>query len=109
MTRDPGEKVDQSAVVSLTNHWWEVEIWVAGEVGPCRVLDRRHGIVVADEHYSYALDVGTGTCRHGSQGLIDVTHARQQAEGLQSVILEGRLDFGASGPNDLFIRHRITL
>jgi len=95
--------------VRLTNDWWEVDIRLAGDAGPCRILDRRHGLVVADEHYSYSLDVITGPLRNTSQGLKDVTFSRQITEDGQSIILEGQLDLGRSGPTDIYIRHRITL
>ncbi|MGH2390629.1 MAG: hypothetical protein ACRDIE_20710 [Chloroflexota bacterium] len=100
----------ESETVTLANPWWEVNIRLGAEAGPSRVMDRRNGIIVADERYCYKLDVLTGSLRHGCRGLVEVQHRRQEAsDGGQSVILEGRLDFGKEGPTDIFLRHRITL
>jgi hypothetical protein len=96
--------------VILANAWWEVDIRLGADAGPCRVVDRRNGITVADQRYCYALDVLTGPLRHSCRGLTEVTHREQEeAGGGRSVVLEGRLDFGKSGPTDIFLRHRIAL
>ncbi len=100
----------EGETITLANPWWQVDIRLGGDAGPCRVVDRRNGLIVADQRYSYDLDLLTGPLRHGSRGLIDVTHHEQvEADGGQSVVLEGRLDFGKSGPTDVFLQHRITL
>src|SRR5579862_3324071 len=97
-------------LLTLANPWWEVTVRLDGDAGPCRILDRRQGILVADERYCYALEVVTGPRRFRCRGLVELTHGRQgEPGGGQSVILEGRLDFGGDGPTDIFLRHRITL
>ncbi|HWE62927.1 MAG TPA: hypothetical protein VHB98_14530, partial [Chloroflexota bacterium] len=96
--------------ITLTNPWWEVLLRLDADAGPCRIVDRCQGIVVADERYCYNLEVVTGPLRHRCRGLVDLTHRRQDdADGGQTVILEGRLDFGKDGPTDIFLRHRLTL
>jgi hypothetical protein len=47
--------------LTLANPWWEVTVRLEADAGPCRIVDRRHGMVVADERYCYMLDVATGT------------------------------------------------
>jgi len=103
------EATGEPGVVRLVNRWWEVDVRLVGDAGPCRIVDRLSGLVVADERYSYGLAVTTGALRHTGQGLVDVTYAQETTEDAHSLILEGRLDLGRSGPTDVYIRHRITL
>src|SRR5690242_3567024 len=106
--------MEQSATggqaLTLANPWWEVTVGLGSEPGPSRVVDRSNGLLVADAPYCYALDVLTGPLRLACRGLVEVTH-RQIAHdgGAQSVVLEGRLDFGKGGPTDLHLCQRITL
>jgi hypothetical protein len=96
--------------VTLANPWWEVTVDVGPTPGPSRVADRRYGLVVADQPYCYALEVPAGARRFACRGLVGVT-LRQVGHGGggQSVVLEGRLDFGEGGPTDIYLRHRLTL
>src|SRR5579885_2426848 len=95
--------------LTLENPWWEVTIGLGAEPGPSRVVDRRNGLIVADAPYCYALDVLTGPLRFSCRGLVEVTCRRSEEGGAQSMILEGRLDFGKGGPTDIHLRHRVTL
>jgi hypothetical protein len=96
--------------VTLANPWWEVAVSLGADAGPCRIVDRRHDLVMADERYCYSVEIMTGTLRQRSRGLVELTHHEFDApEGGQGLVLEGRLDFGKDGPTDIFVRHRITL
>ncbi len=110
IVKTTGQQPTDTQPMTLTNPWWDVVVRVDADAGPCRIVDRRQGIVVADERYCYTLDVVTGPLRHTCRGLVELTHRRQEEpDGGQSVILEGRLDLGRDGPTDIFLRHRITL
>ena len=101
--------LDEQAI-TLANPWWEVSVGVGLNPGPARVVDRRNGLLVADAPYCYALEVQAGALRFACRGLVEVAdHRHQGDDGTQSVILEGRLDFGKDGPTDIHLRHRITL
>ena len=96
--------------LTLANRWWEVTVGFGPDPGPTRVVDRNHGLLVADAPYCYALDVLTGPLRYTCRGLVEVTYQQVEHDGgAQSVVLEGRLDFGKGGPTDIHLRHRITL
>lgn len=112
ITVKPEERqtTDDEEIVALVNPWWEVAIRLGSDPGPSRIVDRRNGLVVADERYCYSLEVVTEAQRYGCRGLVELAHRQQgEPDGGQSVILEGRLDFGKDGPTDIFLRHRVTL
>src|ERR1700712_860132 len=95
--------------IRLTNRFWDVEIGVAENTGPHRVVDLKNNLVVADESYCYGVTAQTNGFEHASQGFTNVTAREVSDERGQSVILEGRFYFGRMGPTDIGFRHRITL
>src|SRR5579875_2581455 len=106
---NPHQPAIEFGLVRLVNPWWEADIRLAGDAGPYRIMDRHHGLLVADERYCYAVDVVTEPLRHACQGLVDVTYTQHAGVGRQSILPEGRLNFGIAGPTDIYLRHRITL
>jgi hypothetical protein len=98
------------ADLTIANSWWKVVIRTGTDPGPSQVMDLRNGLIVADQPYCYKLETRTGALRHSCRGLVEVVPRMDGgAGGAQTVILEGRLDFGKDGPTDIFLRHRITL
>ena len=94
----------------LANAWWEVTVRLGAQAGPSRIVDRQNGLIVADEPYCYRVDVLSGPSRHTCLGLVEVVHRQStEADGGQTVVLEGRMDLGRLGPTDIYLRHRITL
>jgi hypothetical protein len=94
----------------LANAWWEVTLRLGAQAGPSRVVDRQHGLIVADEPYCYRLDVLTGSLRQACLGLVEVGYQQhREPDGGQTIVLEGRIDLGRRGPTDVYLRHRITL
>ncbi len=103
-------QVAQAQTLVLANAWWEVTLRLGTQAGPSRIVDRQHGLIVADEPYCYRLDVLSGSLRHSCLGLVEVTHRLSpEPDGGQTVVLEGRIDLGRQGPTDVYLRHRITL
>lgn len=106
-------------LLSFRNQFWLLEIELHPTINPRMLKHLSTGKILADEDYCYSVDLASATARktgfhRGPQSARSahlLTWDVETEEGSASTTLcvQGRLDFGTTGPTDIIIEHRFTL
>ncbi|MBN1686619.1 MAG: hypothetical protein JW852_08185 [Spirochaetales bacterium] len=94
--------------MTYENESLSLTIEIDKKINPCRLLDKPGRLSYADGPYSYVMTVARGGEVFMSGSLLYEHHDEMAAEDT-GVVLEGRLDFGRGGPEDIRVNHEFLI
>lgn len=105
-------RIDGRRVLQFASSTWELLIDVQQNVNPRLMRHRPSAYAVADEDYAYDVRLEpatggsgyTGPAQH-ARALVYSSHELLESEQRVTLQILGRLDFGADGPTDLYLKH----
>ncbi len=101
--------------LEFRNHEWLLRVRFDEFLDPGRLVNLTDQVAVADERYLYRLGVdaigGAGTAEEpiACQGVRPLGWSRRDLDGGAELALQGRCDFGPSGPTDIEVEHVFRL